>query len=145
MNTRTLLIGLTALILAGNAVAEKQTVRKWVDENGVTHYSTHAPSGVNSSTITANGGTAIPSSTTPNTPAAADKPKKQTFASANEPAYKVARTKNCEIAKQNIQVLMNSPVVTRKDSEGSEVKLTEEQRLSAIDNNKQVMADNCDQ
>ncbi len=55
----------------------------------------------------------------------------------------VARAHNCQVAKANLDALLNHQVITRPDASGNEVELTASERKKAVQFNQRMKDKNC--
>ena len=139
----------SSLLLAMSATAMASQVYKWVDAQGVTHFSAQPPQGQDA--------TSINTATPPPKPAAAEEKKAApTFESIADPeqaaidekvkqdiaAKEVERKKYCADVRTNLSQLENNPRV-RVDVEGEVRRLTEEERQSRISEAQKAIAENC--
>jgi len=117
---------------------------KWVDENGVTHYSqSPPPDGTSSQEVRTSG---KPSSdqadalknleATRNAAAKAreDAARQKAEKAANEPSEeeKEAQKKRCEQHRTNLATLKNSPIVREKDPETGEMAVVDEDKRAEM-------------
>ncbi|MFP6862619.1 DUF4124 domain-containing protein [Pseudomonas sp.] len=139
----------SSLLLAMSATAMASQVYKWVDAQGVTHFSAQPPQGQDADSIN----TATP----PPKPAVAEEKKATpTFESIADPeqaaidekvkqdvaAREVERKKYCEDVRTNLAQLQNNPRV-RVDVDGELRRLSEEERQSRISETQKSIAENC--
>jgi hypothetical protein len=137
----------SSLLLALSATAMASQVYKWVDAQGVTHFSAQPPQGAQATTIN----TAAP----PPKPAEPEKAA-PTFQSIADPeqaaidekvkqqvaAKEAERRKYCENMRTNLAQLQNNPRV--RVEEGGEVRrLSEKERQERISTAQKSIADNC--
>lgn len=110
-----ILLGLSTLTAA-------DTFHRWIDENGVTHYSKIAPSGRTSETV--NVATGATQSTTP---------APTTIGTATESSANEVQAKWCQQHKKNLETLKNKDRVQQQDPETGEMHtLTEGERAEMI-------------
>jgi hypothetical protein len=133
--TAGLLVGLSPMCMAGQ-------VYKWVDAQGVTHFSAQPPQGAEATTVikpspSVGKPPAPPSGTVIGDQKAIDQEVKQQIAEqqAQLKAF-------CEQARTNLAQLRNNPRV-REDVGGEMRRLTEEQRQDRITESQQQIAENC--
>ena len=139
----------SSLLLAMSATAMASQVYKWVDAQGVTHFSAQPPQGQDATSVN----TAAP----PPKPAVAEEKKAApTFESIADPeqaaidekvkqdiaAKEVERKKYCEDVRTNLAQLQNNPRV-RVDVDGEVRRLSEEERQSRISEAQKAIAENC--
>lgn len=139
----------SSLLLAMSATAMASQVYKWVDAQGVTHFSAQPPQGQQA--------TSVNTATPPPKPTPAEAPKAApTFESIADPeqaaidekvkqevaAKEVERKKYCEDVRTNLSQLENNPRV-RMEVEGEIRRLSEEERQKRIAEAQKAIADNC--
>jgi len=139
----------SSLLLAMSATAMASQVYKWVDAQGVTHFSAQPPQDQDATSIN----TAIP----PPKPAVAEEQKAApTFESIADPeqaaidekvkqevaAKEVERKKYCEDVRTNLAQLQNNPRL-RMEVDGEVRRLSEDERQSRISQAQKAIADNC--
>jgi hypothetical protein len=134
---KTVITAVLLLWAAGNAGAE--TFYKWVDKNGVTHYTTKPPPDQEAKSITTKSQTPQAAQEAP-----AQAPPPDSFPGAQQTAADEARKRNCETARNNVQMLENSARVMRIDpSTKQPVEIDEAQRDAAMAEAQQAVTDNC--
>ena len=147
MSRISLFLSLTLLAFTSSALAEK--FYKWVDENGVTHYSAQAPSDRQSSEVN----TRANASSSQDDAIDALNQRRQASAKAREKAQEAAneakraeqnpeevRQERCDTHRKNLETLQNKPIVRRENPETGELEvLTEEQRDEMIAKAKQSL------
>lgn len=133
-----------SLMLALSTAAMAGQVYKWVDAQGVTHFSAQPPQGQQATTISTSAppprqATPAPSAGTPLDPeqAAIDKQVKKQVA-----AQEAERKKYCENARTNLAQLENNPRV-RVETDGEVRRLGEDERQERIAELKKSIAENC--
>jgi len=139
----------SSLLLAMSATAMASQVYKWVDAQGVTHFSAQPPQGQQA--------TSVNTSVAPPKPAQPAEPKTTpTFESIADPeqaaidekvkqevAAKEAELKKyCENVRTNLAQLENNPRL-RTEVDGEVRRLTEEERQQRIGDAKKAIAENC--
>ncbi|MBU1283320.1 MAG: DUF4124 domain-containing protein [Gammaproteobacteria bacterium] len=139
----------SSLLLAMSATAMASQVYKWVDAQGVTHFSAQPPQGQDADSIN----TATP----PPKPAVTEEKKAApTFESIADPeqaaidekvkqdvaAKEVERKKYCEDVRTNLAQLQNNPRL-RMEVDGELRRLSEEERQSRISETQKSIAENC--
>lgn len=133
--TASLLVGLSPTCMAGQ-------VYKWVDAQGVTHFSSQPPQGTEATTViksTAPAGKppAPPSGGTIGNQKAIDEEVKK------QVAEQEAQLKTfCEQARTNLAQLQNNPRL-REEVEGEIRRLTEEERRQRIDETRKQIEEHC--
>ncbi|TBU79874.1 DUF4124 domain-containing protein [Pseudomonas daroniae] len=136
----------TSLALALSTTALAGQVYRWVDAQGVTHFSEQPPQGQQATTV--NTATPPPPSTEPKpTPtfqniadpeqAAIDAKVKQEVAE-----QEAQRRKYCESQRNNLAQLENNPRVRVEDG-GEMRRLGEEERQQRIAESKKAIEENC--
>ena len=139
----------SSLLLAMSATAMASQVYKWVDAQGVTHFSAQPPQGQDATSVN----TAAP----PPKPAVAEEKKAApTFESIADPEQaaidekvkqdiatkEVERKKYCADVRTNLSQLENNPRV-RTEVDGEVRRLSEEERQSRISEAQKAIAENC--
>jgi hypothetical protein len=141
---------LSLLIFASQLQAEK--IYKWVDENGQIHYSSKKPPGTEVETMKVSKGPKV-------TPPAAEEapvdpnepvdPEADAEAEAQARAQlaqsdAVNRKRLCDQARNNLNALNTSVRVQRVDEKtGQTVRMTDEQRVTAMKNAQQAVKEYC--
>ncbi|HEX5843501.1 MAG TPA: DUF4124 domain-containing protein [Pseudomonas sp.] len=139
----------SSLLLAMSATAMASQVYKWVDAQGVTHFSAQPPQGQQATSI--NTATPPPKPAEPLEPeaeptfdsiadpeqAAIDKKVKQEVA-----AKELERKKYCENVRTNLSQLENNPRL-RTEVDGETRRLTEKERQQRISDAQKAIATNC--
>jgi len=140
---------LLALALgAGAAAAER--VYKWVDEQGVTHYSQTPPAGVRATPLDvatgAPGGGEEGGDPLERYRRVLSPPKKpEKAADGIDPAKEAeARARNCKVARERLAVLTARSRILVLKPDGTSERLTEEQRQAEIKRMKAIIAANCE-
>lgn len=132
--------------LALAASAHAADVYKWTDDKGVVHYADAPPDGQKYERVRVSSGT---------TSTAADPAPQAAPAAAATPAagsaeeqiakYNETRAKNCQIARDNLTLIQNSPDVQKDfDGDGTPEPMTPEQRASEIKANQDAIARSCE-
>lgn len=131
--------------LALGATAQAADVYKWTDDKGVVHYADAPPDGQKYERMRVSSGT---------TTAAPDPAPQATPAAATpEPGsvedqiakHKAARAQNCQIARDNLALIENSPDVQKDfDGDGKPEPMTPEQRASEIKANQDAIVRSCE-
>jgi len=127
------------------AVASAQTYYKWVDAQGVTHYSEQAPAKTRAQTVQVHGDTPV---TAPAEPATVAAPAK--VASELDAAKDEFRKQACATARNNLRLLSGSAMVLdtgalqSPDNIATATRLTAEQRAAATAEAQQHIAQYCD-
>lgn len=133
--TASLLVGLSPICMAGQ-------IYKWVDAQGVTHFSAQPPDGTGATTVIKSPPPvgkppAPPPAGTIGDQKAIDAQVKQQVAD-QEAQLKVF----CEQARTNLAQLKNNPRV-REDVEGEMRRLTDEERRQRIDETSKQIEEHC--
>lgn len=139
----------SSLLLAMSATAMASQVYKWVDAQGVTHFSAQPPQGQESTSVN----TAAPP---PKPDVVEEKKAVPTFESIADPeqaaidkkvkqdvaAKEAERKKYCEEVRTNLAQLQNNPrVLVQVDGEMRRLK--EEERQNRITEAQQSITENC--
>ncbi|NQD80478.1 DUF4124 domain-containing protein [Pseudomonas sp. CrR14] len=133
-----------ALVLSSTAMAGQ--IYKWVDAQGVTHFSEQPPQGQQANTV---------NTATPPPPAPEPKPA-PTFKDIADPQQAAAdakvkkevaeqeaqRLKYCETQRNNLAQLENNPRVRVEDG-GEMRRLGEDERQQRIADSKKAITENC--
>ncbi|UUD63170.1 DUF4124 domain-containing protein [Pseudomonas seleniipraecipitans] len=133
-----------ALVLSSTAMAGQ--IYKWVDAQGVTHFSEQPPQGQQANTV---------KTATPPPPAPEPKPA-PTFKDIADPQQAAAdakvkkevaeqeaqRLKYCETQRNNLAQLENNPRVRVEDG-GEMRRLGEDERQQRIADSKKAITENC--
>ncbi len=145
-----LLAGLLLSQALASGVAATE-VYKWVDEQGITHYSQHPPAANQAQRLK------MP----PSPPASPEKTREELGSRLRElekareqksrdakrreaEALQAAQRKhNCQAAKNNLTQLQSSPRKRVRDRDGNFVRLTEEQRQGKILEAQKQVRDHC--
>ncbi|MDE2089883.1 MAG: DUF4124 domain-containing protein [Gammaproteobacteria bacterium] len=142
---RTCSLAVMALLALGAYTRAQADIYKWVDTNGLTHYSEEPPSTGKYQVIQsappapANPAGAAPAQAQPAKPAA---PQPQANAQLS-PAAQKQHAENCLRAKQTLGILETRSHILATDASGQQVRLTEEQRQAKITEIKQKLAKYC--
>jgi len=143
------------LFISINSYAE---IKKWVDEEGKVHYSDTSPNNINAKTIrnTArhdNADTLTPASgvAIPKTLAERDAEWKKSQKTKEEDAQKVAKEKeaaltkqkNCEISRNNLATLENSPEISSYNSKGERTLMDDNARKQSIKEARKAITTFC--
>jgi len=139
----------SSLLLAMSATAMASQVYKWVDAQGVTHFSAQPPLGQEATSIN----TATPQ---PKPVAIEEKKAAPTFKDIADPeqaaidkkvkqeiaAKEVKRKQYCDEVRTNLAQLQNNPRV-RMEIEGEVRRLSEDERQSRISEAQKSISQNC--
>lgn len=130
--------------LAMGATAQAADVYKWTDDKGVVHYADAPPGGQKYERVRVSSGTTTAAADPAPAPAAAAAPAAGT-PEESIAKYKEARARNCQIARDNIAMIENSPDVQKDfDGDGKPEPMTQEQRASEIKANQDAVARSCE-
>lgn len=133
--TAGLLVGLSPMCMAGQ-------IYKWVDDQGVTHFSAQPPQGAEAATVIKTtpsaGKPAAPSSS----PVIGDQEAIDQEVKRQVADQEVQLKAFCEQARTNLAQLRNNPRV-REDVDGEMRRLTEEQRKERITEAQSQIDENC--
>ena len=159
LNARILTVFSIALSLAGTSAASAQTVYRWTDADGVVHYGTWAPDGVDATlvnTTSAFGGIGVSaeevSPTDPQAGAEGEDPelsyaeqRRQERAQRRADAMQenAEREAQCAAMRRQRDALEPSPRVIIKDADGNPVRMSDEDRLAGIEEARQYLSENC--
>lgn len=145
-----LCLPLLAITLAFPAAAAK--VYKWVDDEGVTHYTEQAPADKEYEIVSTSGAP-------PSGAAKAKKQLEEARAARDEKATKDLdfaeqqkirdeeariRKENCENAKANLKTMQEHARIRILGDDGEFRYLSEEEKQQQEDRAKQIISDNCD-
>lgn len=144
---RTCSLAVIALLALGAYTRAQADIYKWLDANGLTHYSEEPPSTGKYEVIKS--ATPPPSSPAPTAAPAQAQPAKpaapQPQANAPQsPAAQKQHAQNCLKAKQTLGILETRSHILATDASGQQVRLTEEQRQAKIAEIKQKLAKYCE-
>ncbi|MGQ7959547.1 DUF4124 domain-containing protein [Pseudomonas sp. SP16.1] len=133
-----------SLMLALSATAVAGQVYKWVDAQGVTHFSAQPPQGQQATPINTPAPRQAPAEPAPSVEelldpeqAAIDKKVKEQVA-----AQEAERKKYCEGARTNLAQLENNPRL-RVEEDGKVRRVDEDERQQRIADLKRSIAENC--
>ena len=140
------LVALAASLGAGAA----ERVYKWVDDQGVTHYSQTPPPGVKATPVEVTTGKA---GRTEGDPVARYRellspPKEKAGAERGgiDPAKEAeARARNCKMARERLAILTARSRILVLKPDGTSERLTEEQRQAEIRRMREIIAANCEE
>jgi hypothetical protein len=144
------LILLLALALGGaEASADDQKFYKWVDDEGVVHYSASPPSGVEYEEVGVdlrepeNRGTqGAPPRPTEDDPAGEDQAADMLTTEVGEPDPEEV-AERCEQYRTNLENLQREVNVFVRGDDGERTRVTEEERQRLIDQAQQFIEENC--
>ncbi len=135
------LILVVVVLFSSQLAAEK--IYKWVDENGQIHYASQKPAGQEAETVKLRKAPkAAPKAETEATnpaPDAADDSTAEVDAEAEAAAKarlaaadKINNKKQCDLARKNYAALNASVRVSRTNEQGETVRMTDEERVKAM-------------
>jgi len=145
-----LLPALLPVLLMPPAAESAEAVYRWVDDDGVVHYSQQAPRGIDAERV------APGRANTVSMPGAArqseDAPdpeaerRRELDQAAQERLRKVSarRAENCRQARTRFEQLTTHPRIRLTDEEGNTRMLTEEERQSRIERARDAIIANCE-
>jgi len=139
-------------IFALNARAE---LNKWVDENGVVHYSDTRPAGVNADTVrnvTGKGTAAAPAQDAPKNYVEREAELKQALQEkqaandklAKEKAIQEERQRNCINAQESLRTLESGTRLSAYDANGERYYLDDAAREQRLRDAREAIQVNCD-
>lgn len=135
----------TCLLFGGIGMASAGQIYKWVDAQGITHFSAQPPQGATVQTV--------PAAKQPPAPAAAAKPAQETRLPSQAEidervrrevaAKEQRRAEYCEKVRTNLANLHNNPRLLTEV--GNQTKrLTEEERQARIAETERAIAEHCE-
>lgn len=116
------------------SIAQETIVYRWVDHNNVVHYSHEHPADKDYAEVKVHVAYSPPPSDTEVAPDEAGE-KKVDISHMNEEVVK----KNCESAKTNLTILNSFENILVKDAEGNDKTLTEDEKLTQIEQSKKYV------
>ena len=149
---KTLLALSLLTIFALNARAE---LNKWVDENGVVHYSDTRPAGVNADTVrnvTGKGTAAAPAQDAPKSYVEREVELKKALQEkqavndklAREKAIQEERQRNCINAQESLHTLESGTRISVYDAKGERYYLDDAAREQRLRDAREAIRANCD-
>lgn len=149
MNSRTLILAVVVAIAPGAAIGE--SVYRWTDENGVTHFGDRQPTGkrAESVNIRTGGSSNRSAAQTPQDQVEELEGRQQDEAErrrleAVEAARQKQQSANCEAAQTNLRIL-NANSRIRVEEDGEQRYLTPDEIIEKRKSFEQIAADNCTQ
>lgn len=159
MNTRKALLFSIALCMAGMSAAGAQAVYRWTDADGVVHYGSRAPDGVDATLVSAanaSGGLGVSASEI-------NPPASEAGAEGEEPEISYAeqrrqeraqrradameenaeREAQCAAMRRQRDALEPSPRVIINDEDGNPVRMSDEDRVAGLEEARQYLSENC--
>lgn len=148
MTRHVLILALLALMLP--AFAQAQSVYRWTDENGVTHFGDREPTGRQADRVSVRtgrlSGNAAERASPQEQVRALDEQREESARRANETAVEEARRKqreaNCATARSNLQVLSTNARI-RIEEDGEQRYLTPEEIETQRARFEQAAEENC--
>ena len=126
------------------------TTFKWVDKEGITHYTQQAPpAGIDSETLTPppsiDGSEAkkILKKQQQYLDAQRNKRQKNERAQQRKAAEKARKEKNCKLSRARLKSLTDRPRILILQTDGSAIRPTEEQRQEKIHNTEKAIKEMC--
>lgn len=132
MKHHSILFCLLGVLIANSALATK--IYKWVDEQGISHFSEHPPKDVKATLVKPKIGHSEP--------VTYEVPKSP----PSEPTQQSSGKKNperCEAARSNLQILQNFGRVKVPHPDGSFHYLTEEEQQDKLRATQQIINESC--
>ncbi|MBT8061064.1 MAG: DUF4124 domain-containing protein [Xanthomonadales bacterium] len=156
------------LLLAGSAAWSASQIYRWVDDQGVVHFGSIVPEGVEATPVGVRPNT-VPSVSAPSVkpsenaePASedgaasdaqaaedesvsyAEQRRRARAEKAREQAQQAEkRAKECDLMRRQLAVLEPSPRVMIRGEDGTVQRLDDDKRLEALDETKAFLAANC--
>lgn len=132
---------LIALLLLATVPVSADTIYRWTDDNGVTHFTAHPPRDRESTRVnTRSGGRSVPVDTTrQSTHTPAEPEPAQSQAQADSPANE----EPCQIARQNLSTLEAGGRIRVDGGADGPRFLGQEERLERLEETRTFIADNC--
>lgn len=144
------LLAMTALLLLSSAAASAESVYKWTDKEGVTHFGDRQPAGQQSESVDVKTGTSQSSgnraSATEQVKALNEKQareQEQEKQSRAEEAQRKQQQKNCEIARENLNTLNTYSRIKVQGEDGEQRYLTPEEITERKARFQKVVDDSC--
>ena len=143
-------------LLAGNAAADE--IYRWVDENGVIHFSDLKPGAAESETIQVEGGPGgvsysepVAGSTQPDVdadeaqPMSAAQQRREAIADARKAQReKQAETDRlCERHRARLEQMEPARRVYYRDEQGNEIRMDDTQRVTLVEESRNYITENC--
>jgi len=151
------LILMVVVLFSSQLAAEK--VYKWVDDNGQIHYSSQRPVGHEAETMKLKKGPRIAAKTDTkaesqageesNESASTDADSEAEIAAKAAAKAKLAESdiinnkKQCDLARKNYNALNATVRVTRTNDKGETVRMTDDERVNALQNAQQGIKQYC--
>lgn len=145
MHKKVLINFILAILLALPVTAHTATYYRWVDDQNVTHYTTHPPEDRASEKVNIYGSkksTATPATQiTEPTPANADQQAANSPDQANTKPKKDPKV--CARARENLKTLQENAQIRQRNEYGEDYILSEEQKAQEIEKAKEAIKKNC--
>lgn len=144
-----------AVFLLLTSITSHAALNKWVDADGKVHYSDSAPADVKVKTLRSS---VAPDATTPVSGVAAPKSlaerevewkksqknkEEATKKAAQEQEAALVKQKNCEIARNNLTTLQNSPAIVTYNEKYERVLMDDAARSQNIDDARKAVSSFC--
>jgi hypothetical protein len=127
-----------------SAAADAETYYKWVDDNNVTHYTTHPPKGRGSVEIQASGGHSEPPPPSYTRSVQDEAPESSQSSDPNLAAVKPTKDPAvCERARANLKTLQEHARIRQKDAYGEVKVLSEEEKAAEIKRASDAVKTHC--
>ncbi len=138
----TLMVGLSLSLLSISASAAK-SYYKWVDENGVTHYSARKPHDKESEVISVSTGLPRDSSGQPIQIDGGPENGNQQAAAEDEDPEANKDPERCEAAKKNLEIINQNARIREKTEDGSFRILTPDEKNERKATAQQIIDEAC--
>jgi membrane-associated HD superfamily phosphohydrolase len=146
-----------AVCLLFTSFSANAALHKWVDADGVVHYSDTVPSSdlkaktLRSSSPSSNGVTSSSGVVAPKTLAEREADEKKAQKAKSEADEKSAKEqeltdnkrKNCENARTNLLTLENAPRLITYDAQGERIPMEDDVRQKRIEEARKAISSNC--
>ncbi len=147
MNSRSLLLAVVIAIAPGSAISE--SVYKWTDEDGITHFGDRQPAGTRAETVNIRtGGSANRvAGQSPQDQVEELEGRQQDAAERQrlevvEEARQKQRSANCEAAQSNLRILASTSRI-RVEEDGEQRYLTPDEIIEKRKSFEQIAQENC--
>jgi hypothetical protein len=135
------MFSLSCLILSNTALADK--LYKWVDDQGVTHYSEHPPLNTANEVIKPKTGHSDPVTYTPPAPAPVSAAEAKKAAEAEARAAR-KDPKRCAEARKNLETLKTFARIKIMGADGQYRYLTPDEQKQKLTESSKVVEESCD-
>jgi len=143
---------LAGTVVAGSAAATQ--IHRWVDENGVVHFSDVRPASMPSSTLEVADPEPAPATPGPAAPAAdpatgqapsAAEQRRQAIRERREAraAEQAETARWCDKHRQRLEQMEPARRVFYTDENGEQVRMDDDQRMGLIEESKSFLSENC--